>query len=73
MLDEIREALRTRDSKLLERAAHTLKGSAENFAMSGRGKPLSGWSLWQNPANFPVPKIFFTLSNSNSHRSIRLS
>jgi len=35
MLDEIREALRTRDAKLLERAAHTLKGSVGNFALSG--------------------------------------
>jgi two-component system, sensor histidine kinase and response regulator len=35
MLDELREALRTRDPKLLERAAHTLKGSVGNFAMSG--------------------------------------
>jgi len=35
MPDEIREALRTRDPKLLERAAHTLKGSVGNFAMSG--------------------------------------
>jgi two-component system, sensor histidine kinase and response regulator len=36
MLDEIREALRTRDAKLLERAAHTRKGSVGNFAMSGQ-------------------------------------
>jgi len=35
MLDEIREALRTRDPKLLKRAAHTRKGSVGNFAMSG--------------------------------------
>jgi HPt (histidine-containing phosphotransfer) domain-containing protein len=35
MLDEIREALRTADPKTVERAAHTLKGSVGNFAMSG--------------------------------------
>jgi two-component system, sensor histidine kinase and response regulator len=35
MLDEIRQALRTRDPKLLERAAHTLKGSVGNFSLSG--------------------------------------
>jgi HPt (histidine-containing phosphotransfer) domain-containing protein len=35
MLDEIREALRTRDPKLLKRATHTLKGSVGNFAVSG--------------------------------------
>jgi len=35
MLDEIREALRVSDSKALERAAHTLKGSVGNFAMPG--------------------------------------
>jgi CheY-like chemotaxis protein len=35
MLGEIREALRARDPKLLERAAHTLKGSVGNFALSG--------------------------------------
>jgi two-component system, sensor histidine kinase and response regulator len=35
MLDGIREALRTRDAKLLERATHTLKGSVGNFALSG--------------------------------------
>jgi two-component system, sensor histidine kinase and response regulator len=35
MLDEIRAALRAGDAKLLERAAHTLKGSVGNFALSG--------------------------------------
>ena len=32
---EIRQALERRDAKLLERAAHTLKGSAGNFAAHG--------------------------------------
>jgi CheY-like chemotaxis protein/HPt (histidine-containing phosphotransfer) domain-containing protein len=35
MLDEIRAALGDADSKALERAAHTLKGSVGNFAMPG--------------------------------------
>jgi two-component system sensor histidine kinase/response regulator len=35
MLDEIRAALGAADSKALERAAHTLKGSVGNFAMPG--------------------------------------
>jgi two-component system, sensor histidine kinase and response regulator len=35
MLDEIRAALGAADSKALERAAHTLKGSVGNFAIPG--------------------------------------
>ena len=35
MLDEIRAALGLADSKALERAAHTLKGSVGNFAVPG--------------------------------------
>ena len=35
MLEEIRAALSAADSKALERAAHTLKGSVGNFAMPG--------------------------------------
>jgi HPt (histidine-containing phosphotransfer) domain-containing protein len=35
MLHEIRAALVAADSKALERAAHTLKGSVGNFALPG--------------------------------------
>jgi HPt (histidine-containing phosphotransfer) domain-containing protein len=35
MLDEIRAALSGADSKALEHAAHALKGSVGNFAISG--------------------------------------
>jgi len=35
MLDDIRETLHAGNPNALERAAHTLKGAVENFAMPG--------------------------------------
>jgi two-component system, sensor histidine kinase and response regulator len=62
MLDEIREALRVSDSRGLERAAHTLKGSVGNFAVAGAWETVQRLELLGKSGQlFAAQEIFRTL------------
>jgi len=62
MLDEIRAALAAADAKALEIAAHTLKGSVGNFAMSGPRETAQRLELLAQSGQLAgAPEIFRAL------------
>ncbi len=61
MVDEIRAALRAGDSKALERAAHALKGSVGNFAMSGPRETAQRLELLAKSGQISGAQEIFTI------------
>jgi CheY-like chemotaxis protein len=68
LLNGIREALRAGDAKLLERMAHTLKGSVGNFMMQGPRETAERLELLARSGQLSgAEEIFHTLEQQIAH------
>jgi two-component system sensor histidine kinase/response regulator len=68
LMGGIREALRAGDAKLVERMAHTLKGSVGNFAMQGSRETAEQLELLAKSGQLSgAEEIFHTLEQQIAH------